>query len=340
MNLFKQFYFVSPLIMVSTIPALAGVTVNSPANSADVKSPFQLSATAATCSSQNVSAMGYSIDTSSDTTVADGSTIDASVAASTGNHTVHVKAWGDKGASCVTDVAVTVETSATSSNLVPPQAQSVSNIQALGGWRDAHDTGGQGSSSGSMSVVNSPARTGNARKFVTSYSGDGDERYSVTFGDDQSSTNFLWDGWVYFTSSLSKVGNLELDLNQVMPNGENAIFAMQCAGDSNTWDYTENAGTPQKSIVKWVHSKQACNPRTWSVNTWHHVQLSYSRTDSGEVTYKSVWLDDKEQAINATVKSAFALGWGPTLQTQFQVDGIDGSGTTTVYLDDLTVYRW
>jgi hypothetical protein len=58
------------------------------------------------------------------------------------------------------------------------------------------------------------------------------------------------------------------------------------------------------------------------------------------VTYKSVWLDGKEQTINGTALGARALGWGPTLLTNLQVDGLGTSGTATVYLDDLTVYRW
>jgi hypothetical protein len=71
------------------------------------------------------------------------------------------------------------------------------------------------------------------------------------------------------------------------------------------------------------------------------VQISYSRDDVGNITYQSVWLDGKEQVINATVPSAFALGWAAGhLQTQFQVDGIGKSGKTTVYLDNLTIYRW
>jgi hypothetical protein len=41
------------------------------------------------------------------------------------------------------------------------------------------------------------------------------------------------------------------------------------------------------------------------------------------------------------VRSAFALGWAPTLLTNFQVDGsLSTSGTATAYLDDLTIYRW
>ena len=191
-----------------------------------------------------------------------------------------------------------------------------------------------------MEVVNSPSESGSARKFETKFSDNGDERYSVIFGDDTTSTNFLYDGWVYFTSSSGSVGNLEMDINQVMPNGQTAIFGVQCAGYSGTWEYTKNAGTPDNPIVQWMQSKAKCNPRTWSIHTWHHVQISSSRDDSGNITYQSVWLDGAQQKINTTVPSAFALGWQPTLQTQFQVDGIGGSGKTAVYLDNLTVLRW
>jgi hypothetical protein len=39
--------------------------------------------------------------------------------------------------------------------------------------------------------------------------------------------------------------------------------------------------------------------------------------------------------------SAFAQGWSPTLLTNFQVDSYAaGSASSTVYLDDLTIYRW
>jgi hypothetical protein len=80
--------------------------------------------------------------------------------------------------------------------------------------------------------------------------------------------------------------------------------------------------------------------RNWSTNTWHHVQISYSRDNSGNVTYQAVWLDGVEQQLNVTVPSSFALGWAPVLLTNFEVDGLGSSGASTVYLDDLTVYRW
>jgi hypothetical protein len=129
-------------------------------------------------------------------------------------------------------------------------------------------------------------------------------------------------------------------MNQTMPNGQTAIFGVQCDGYTSTWDYTKNAGSPTSPVDQWVHSSAYCNPRGWSTNTWHHVQIYYSRDSSGNIAYHSVWLDGLEENIGATVNSAFALGWAPTLLTNFQVDGLGSGGSSTVYLDKLVVYRW
>ncbi len=67
--------------------------------------------------------------------------------------------------------------------------------------------------------------------------------------------------------------------------------------------------------------------------------MTYLRDSSGNITYQAVWLDDVQQPINATVNSAFALGWAPSLLINFQVDGL-GNGQVTLYMDNLTIYRW
>jgi hypothetical protein len=173
-------------------------------------------------------------------------------------------------------------------------------------WKAAYDTGTSGSSgsaSGVTSLVDTPSVSGEAREF-------------------------------------SNVANLEMDMNQVMANGQTVIYGFQCDGYSKTWDYTTNTGTPENPVDNWLKSDQACDLHQWSLETWHHVQVAYSRDDAGNVTYQSVWLDGAEQDINATVPSAFALGWGPALLTNLQVDGLGTDGSSTVYLDQLTVYRW
>jgi hypothetical protein len=52
--------------------------------------------------------MGYSLDNSANTTIVVSTSMNASVTAPSGAHTLHVKSWGNRGASCVTDVAITV----------------------------------------------------------------------------------------------------------------------------------------------------------------------------------------------------------------------------------------
>jgi hypothetical protein len=316
----------------------SGISVSSPYNGASVSSPFNLSASAASCSGHTTAAMGYSFDSSSNTTIINANYVNASVSAPNGAHTLHVKAWGNGGGSCDTDLAINVTTPANAA-VVPSTAISVANIDTLSGWLTQNDSGGQGSSSGSMSLVASPSLTGSARKFVTNFANNGDERYWVSFGDDTTSTNFLYDTWIYIQSPSTSLANIEMDMNQTMPNGQTAIFGFQCDGWNNTWDYTANKGTPTNPVDTWVKSNQYCNPRSWSTNTWHHVQVTYLRDSSGNITYQAVWLDDVQQPINATVNSAFALGWAPSLLINFQVDGL-GNGQVTLYMDNLTIYRW
>jgi hypothetical protein len=224
---------------------------------------------------------------------------------------------------------------------IPSRALAVTQIQNLTNWEDTFDTGtGTGSSSGLMRLEKSPSRSGASREFVTAFTNYGGERYWVTFGEDTSSSNFVYDGWFYVARPSSGIANIEMDLNQVMSNGQTVIYGFQCDGYSGTWDYTENSGTPRNYVDQWVHSKASCNPRQWATNTWHHIQIQFSRDGYGNVTYQEVWFDGAKQAINATVPSAFALGWGSVLLTNFQIDGLGASGTATVYLDELTVYRW
>lgn len=333
----------SSIVFTFTEASMAGVTIHSPANGADVGSPFSLSATATMCSSENVAVMGYSFDSGADSTFVQGTFIDTAVDSASGAHTLHVKAWGMGGAMCVTDVSFTVKAGppADATNLIiPASAKAVSNLQTFGDWKETKDKATAGRAAGAMELVSSPSIHGASRKFATSYKAGGAERYSLDFGDDTEVTNFFYDAWVYLTPSADSVANLEMDMNQVMPNGWTVTFGIQCDGYSGTWDYTVNEGSPVHWADRWAHSTAKCNLQNWTKSAWHHVQAYYSRDDAGRVTYHAVWLDGIENAINATVPSAFALHWRPCLITNFQIDGRGESGSNIVYLDDLTISRW
>ena len=353
MKLIRNLSCICLVLATAMIPALAQMVVNSPTNGEQVSSPFTLNMTASTCSSLPVSAVGYSLDSSSSTSSWPAQSIDGPVSAPSGWHTLHVKVWNDKGGICVTDISIDVNaspstsssstssTSSTSSSIIPSDAVKVSSIQALGNWTAIHDGGTPGSSSGTMSLTNSPSLTGTSRLFANQFNDFGGERYSVQFDDNNTSQNFFYDAWVYIANSSSGFSNLEFDLNQTMSNGQTVIMGFQCDGWIQRWDYAVNGGSPTSPKDIWLHSYAPCNAKSWGVNQWHHVQIYFSHNDSGWVTYHSVWLDGAEQDLNYTVFSGYALGWGPAEVTNFQIDG-DSSGTTwgNVYLDEVTVYRW
>ncbi len=323
----------APSSPASSSSPSSGITVSAPADGAAVGSPFSLSANASTCSSDPVTAIGYSLDGSSNTVGVGGSTVSTTVAAPAGTHILHVKAWGSSGVSCDQDVTITVNGS------MPADAQVSSNLQTAGNWQAAHDSATGAMSSGTTNITGSPSVSGNARQFDTSFINYGGEIYSLAFANDPGATNFFYDAWVYLASSAANAESLEMDMNQVMENGQTVIYGFQCDGYSGTWDYTANTGTLTHPVDAWVHSGAPCNVRNWTRNQWHHVQIGYVRDDSGRVTYQSVWLDGKQAQINATVSSVFALHWTPALLTNFQVDGA-GTGSNTVYLDGLTVTHW
>lgn len=336
------------LLSSLAVPAFASnvvvgaVSVESPTSGSKVVSPFTISASDATCSDKNVVSMGYSLDSKPNAAVVSGQSLSTKVTASLGSHVLHVKSWGRSGAACVTDVNITVVSDPVSNvPSVPAGALVFGNIEKETNWEAVHDDAtGSGNTYGQMEMVGSPSLTGSAREFVTDYADAAGERYSDSFGSDTYTHNFLYDGWVYIAGPNNGLANLELDINQVIANGDTIILSFQCDGYTSTWDYGENAGSVDHTQAKWIHSTQKCNPRNWATNTWHHVQISDSRDDNGNVTYHAVWLDGVEQEINATVPGAFALGWGSVVQTNFQVDGLGSSGSTKLYLDKLTVYAW
>jgi hypothetical protein len=332
-----------------TVPALAGVTVTTPYNGQQVSTNFALIAYATSCGSGSVTAMGYSFDSSSDTTTFDSQSINTRINSSTGTHVLHVKAWASGGASCVTDKTIDVTSSGSSSTSgsssdsisIPSNASSVSSIQVLSGWAATHDTAGSGNASGYTALVTSPSLYGTTRETVTSFTDNGDERYSTQFSDNDSAENFVYDAYVYLTSSASSLANLEFDINQTMQNGQTVLSGIQCDGWTGQWAYNANQGSASSLKLAWVKkSGTSCNPQKWSQYTWHHVQFSLTRDGSGYITYHSVWLDGVETPLNVTVYGAASLGWGAAVVTQFQVDGYGSSGHVTAYLDSLKISMW
>ena len=206
-------------LLGSTLSALA-ITVLTPTSGAMVTSPFSLVAETSICASAPATAMGYSLDTSSNTTI-EPLAFKASVLAGDGAHTLHVKCWGKNGAWGVTDIAIVV-----AQNVTPPSnAIAVSNLQAISGWRNKFDPATGGSTAGSTAIVSSPSLSGKARQFSMSFTDYGGELFSASFGADATATHFIYDAQVMLTDP-SGIANIEMDMNQVLANGQTVIYGL------------------------------------------------------------------------------------------------------------------
>ncbi|MGB9418585.1 MAG: hypothetical protein WCB58_19895 [Acidobacteriaceae bacterium] len=225
-----------------------------------------------------------------------------------------------------------------SNSRIPANAIVSGDLDASNNWEWKHDPGTPGSSQGST-VYPVAGMSGDnvAREFYMTYSAGGGEIYHVSFATDKTATHFVYDAHVY-VENPSQLANLEMDMNDVMADGRTVILATQCSSYSGSWEYTLYSGG-----FHWHPSNIPCNPKNWSANTWHHIQIATERDGNGNATYDWVSVDGQYSDFqNASGPDAENLSWAiGTLLINFQIDGLSkGSGSDTLYTDQLKVYRW
>ena len=227
----------------------------------------------------------------------------------------------------------------TPTDRIPANAISSGPLDGSTRWQWSHDPGTPGSSQGSSVYPVSGLSSDNAaRGFYMTYSGRSGEIYHLSFAIDKIATHFVYDAYVY-VDDPSQLANLEMDMNDVMPDGQTVILGTQCSTYSKSWEYTYQSG----GSFHWHSSNIPCDPKTWSAKTWHHIQIASHRDSYGTATYDWVGVDGTYTNFqNATINSSRQLGWAVgDLLINFQIDGANaGSGSNTLYTDKLTVYRW
>jgi hypothetical protein len=132
--------------------------------------------------------------------------------------------------------------------------------------------------------------------------------------------------------------NLELDLTQVMPNGQACFLCLQSASGSQTWEYT----TTPSGKTHWNASNIPSDHRLWPKNTWKRIRLFSHRDSTGTVFYDGVEVDGVYTPFTgASGLSALSLGWAPkTLLLNFQIEGANSSGAVNLSVKNLNIYAW
>ena len=225
------------------------------------------------------------------------------------------------------------------SSRIPDIAIPSLGLEQSGSWQWVHDSDTRGASTGQSHYPIYPDGMNGVpgRQFVTWYSGNGGERYHLTFGHDVNATHFIYETNVYLVEP-KEIAAVEMDMNQVLADGRTVIYGVQCSVHSKSWEYTyvNSTGT------HWHASNIPCNPQDWGTKKWHKVQIASHRDDDGNVTYDWVNFDGTYSDFqNATVFSAESLGWPQgELLLNFQINGSHKSGTMDAYLNSLAIYRW
>ena len=211
-----------------------------------------------------------------------------------------------------------------------PSSGGVTNCN-LSQWCWEHDLGTPGESAGNSWLY------GPFRRFDVVWKAYGGERFHVDLGASKQNslyTTFTVDTWIYF-NKMANVNNIELDMNQVIPDGDTVIFGMQCNFPRGIWQYTTNvSGNPH-----WNDSNVACSRKWWTEALWHHVILRYHRDSVGNVAYDWVNFDTKvANFVGAYGPSNFRLGWEIGRQVaNFQIDGNGTFSGTSAFLHSFTV---
>ncbi len=269
--------------------------------------------------------------------VVNSASLDTTLPLAAGKYNTVIEEWDRCGGATYTPVNG-ISVLEGSSGHIPANAISSGDLVDRS-WSWVHDKATPGSSVGySLYPVSSPSIDKYARELSIPYSHYGGERYHLTFTHDASATHFAYDTYVYLADP-SQVGNLEMDVNQVMANGRTVILGVQCSSSAGKWEYSEVIG----SSPRWRLSTIACNPKAWSANAWHHIQIGSHRSSTGIATYDWVTLDGKTSYFqNATGPASLPLHWTPAdILINFQLDGASSeSGLMKVYIDKMIVYRW
>ncbi len=337
---------VSGLILVPSALA-SDITVASPVAGSTSGSQVWVRAHNVGCNGLAPTAFGFSVDGGSTTMGVTAYDVDlANQWMSNGSHTIHWKSWTSAGICPVVDTWFNVGTASsstpaptsTSVSNVPSYATASSDLDTASNWQWEHDGGTPGWSSGSTAFPQTISWYDTSRQFYMSYGNYGGERWHLSFANDPNSTHFAIDTYIY-VANPDQIQNLELDMNQVMGNGQTVIYGTQCSSISNTWEYTYTSN----NAPHWSRSNIYCNPRSWQANTWHHVQIGFHRDGNGYVTHDWVTLDGNQSWFsNAGGSGGMWLGWAHgALLTNIQIDGAyGGGGSVNAYFHKFTVYRW
>lgn len=222
--------------------------------------------------------------------------------------------------------------------VIPATAKTSTILDNSKNWTQMKDGGTPGTVS-SMSNKYISAAAG--RQFTAVQKGKAGVRWSNSFGKDSAPTNFVYDLW-YMSPDPTQQAQLELDMNHVLPNGNNVFLCLQANHNSGAWDYTL---TPDGNC-HWIPSNIKVDPTKWTPNVYKHLRLKTSHDANGIVTYEGVEDDGDYQLFDPSCKGLSSFrdgpnGWTPNaMLLNYQNNGATAAGTMNTFAKQLQIIYW
>lgn len=222
---------------------------------------------------------------------------------------------------------------------IPANAISSGILDNAANWKQEKDSNVNGATSKVVSMSNVYDSTRKLRNFIFSGTGKPGVRWSNDFAKDTTHFNFCYRGKVQ-SPDWTQVQQLELDMNQTMPNGNNVFLCAQFDALSGTVQYTL---TPSGS-VQWFNSNIKHNMRSWPSAQWIPFEIYTHQDGKGNVVFDGLTLNGVYTAFDPSCKGVAQeqLNWpSGTLINNFQVNAFnDPNSNTTVRAQNLEVVRW
>jgi hypothetical protein len=312
---------------IAVTASSGAVAVSSPTNNATVSSPFQVVASAS--ASRPIVAMIAYLDSQIVVNVP-GASMNASVSAGSGTHSLVVQAWDTSGV--VYKNALTISVSA--SNPIPPGAAVKTKIQNMGTWDSCTVCAGSGGAGqpaqfGMAQFQASPSLSGSSAKFnIGGNTGYADALWWKQLGAANSATNFQYD-LDFYIASPQVAQALEFDMNQSIGNLK-FIFGSQCnLKNGGVWDVWDTAGG------KWQSTGITCTPP--AAFTWHHLTWQFRRVGS-QTFFIALTLDGATHYVNRTYNAMPVSA--SELNVAFQMDLDFAAHPYSVWLDNVNLAYW
>lgn len=314
-------------------PPTTGITVSSPSNGATVASPVQFSASAANATAMHIyvdDQLAYQVGASS---------LNTSLAMSSGSHYVVVQAWDQVGNVTKSPLNITVSGGSGGGSggepSIPSNATVYKDLDQMSGWDSCSACAGEGGAGpvvpySSTQGRSSPSIDGSSMQFWLGGSTPwGAALWWKELTPLDSAKHYVYDLYFYYTDKYAAQA-LEFDMN-VSANGNRYIFGTQCdIGGAQVFDTWNNPGH------YWEHTGVACPAPP--VNTWNHLIWEFQRNDDGSMTFVAVTLNGNRKVVNATTWPT-SQG-GSELNIAFQMDGNYQETNYSVWLDKIQLSAW